>query len=129
MLLGEILRIIDDTDGNTVSFYDRMGYINPERVRVGKVERRIYSERDFEMIKRIWKYHKQGYSPRVAYRKALNELKETEKNLDRKLGDLLKRAEKREISLAALMKSPDMLSSSDVKKDLIRILRHLLQEE
>lgn len=74
MLLGEILNKIKDISKDTIAFYDKMGYIKPERVRVGKIERRIYSQQDFEMIAAIWRWHKQGFPPRAAHKMALQSI-------------------------------------------------------
>ena len=41
---------------------------------MGEIEAREFSNKDFHRIQIIWKYLKQGFKYRVAYKKAIEEL-------------------------------------------------------
>ncbi len=129
MVLGEVLEKIQGIDKNTISFYEKMGYIKPKRAKVGSVKRRVYSEHDFEMIRAIWRYHRQGYTPRAAHKRALQDVERKEKELDKEVRDLLRKADKRGAWKAAALRPGSVLPDSDVKRDLIKILKVLIEEE
>ena len=57
-------------------YLEQKGYISPERHPMGELEVREFSQSDFEKIKIIWKYLKQGFKHKIAYRKAMQEMKE-----------------------------------------------------
>lgn len=60
-------------------YLEQKGYINPKRIPMGELESRDYSQLDFERVKVIWKYLQQGFKHRVAYQKAITELKRNKK--------------------------------------------------
>lgn len=129
MQLGEIIEKLKDIDKNTIYFYERMGYIKPRQIKVGKVNKRDYSTEDFQMIKAIWKYHKKGYSPKSAYKLAKKIHYRKRKSLDEEFSDLMKKAEKKGITLeAALLRSKAVLKDNRVKKDFMKIINRLLEE-
>jgi len=57
-------------------YLEQKGYINPNRRPMGDLEAREFSQSDFEKIKIIWKYLKQEYKHKIAYRKAMEEFKQ-----------------------------------------------------
>ncbi|MEW6408536.1 MAG: MerR family transcriptional regulator [Nitrospirota bacterium] len=65
-------------------YLEQKGYISPLRIQMGELESREYSEDDFIKIKLIWKYLKEGFKHRVAYQKAMEELKGYTLNLEEK---------------------------------------------
>ena len=62
-------------------YLEQKGYINPKRIPMGELEARDYSQLDFEKVKVIWKYLQQGFKHRVAYQKAITELKRNKKGV------------------------------------------------
>jgi DNA-binding transcriptional MerR regulator len=55
-------------------YLEQKGYIVPQRIPMGDLEAREYSEADARLVQAIWKYLKKGFKHRVAYHKALDEL-------------------------------------------------------
>jgi len=76
MTVGEVMVQIDgEITRDFIYYLESKGYINPEKIATpsGKIQRRGYSENDVLKIGLIWEYYKQGFTPGVAYRKALAE--------------------------------------------------------
>jgi len=73
MKTSEILQKID-IPRHKLYYLEQKGYIVPKRTPMGDLEAREYSPQDVEMIRLIWKYLKQGFKHKAAYRKALAEL-------------------------------------------------------
>jgi DNA-binding transcriptional MerR regulator len=73
MKTGEVINKIG-IPSHKLYYLERKGYIHPERIRMGDLESRDYSENELLKIQLIWKYLKIGYKHRVAYQKALEEL-------------------------------------------------------
>ena len=73
MRTNEILSLVD-IPRHKLYYLETKGYINPERIPMGDLEAREFSDEDFERVKTIWKYLQQGFKHRVAYQKALAEL-------------------------------------------------------
>ena len=73
MKTSEILQKID-IPRHKLYYLEQKGYIVPKRTPMGDLEAREYSPQDVVMIELIWKYLKQGFKHKSAYRKALEEL-------------------------------------------------------
>jgi len=74
MKTAEILKIID-IPRHKLYYLEQKGYISPKRIPMGDLEAREYSEEDILKIKLIWKYLKRGFKHKMAYQKAIEELK------------------------------------------------------
>jgi DNA-binding transcriptional MerR regulator len=72
MKTSEILQKID-IPRHKLYYLEQKGYIAPKRTPMGDLEAREYSSQDVVMIRLIWKYLKQGFKHKAAYRKALAE--------------------------------------------------------
>ena len=72
MKTSEILQKID-IPRHKLYYLEQKGYIVPKRTPMGDLEAREYSPQDVEMVRLIWKYLKQGFKHKAAYRKALAE--------------------------------------------------------
>lgn len=74
MRTAEILELID-IPRHKLYYLEQKEYIKPRRVPIGDLEAREYSEEDVTKIALIWKYLKKGFKHRVAYEKAMDEMK------------------------------------------------------
>ena len=74
MKLSEILSAIPGINRDFVYYLESKGYISPNRISKDRVDRRVYKEEDLNMVRRIWKYYRDGFSPKVAYQKAKSEV-------------------------------------------------------
>jgi len=64
-------------------YLEQKGFISPKKRQIGEKEFREYSESDLVKVEHIWKYLKKGFKYRVAYEKALEELRDPELDLIR----------------------------------------------
>ena len=55
-------------------YLEQKGYINPKKITRGDLEMRDYTEEDFLKIQVIWKFLKQGFKHKAAYKKAMEKL-------------------------------------------------------
>ena len=62
-------------------YLEQKGFIAPKKRQIGEKEFREYSEADLIKVEHIWKYLKKGFKYRVAYEKALEELRNPELDL------------------------------------------------
>ena len=74
MKTAEILKKID-IPRHKLYYLEQKGYIAPKRIPMGDLEAREYSEEDILKIKLIWKYLKRGFKHKMAYQKAIEEMK------------------------------------------------------
>ncbi|MBI3812389.1 MAG: MerR family transcriptional regulator [Nitrospirae bacterium] len=74
MKTAEILKKVD-IPRHKLYYLEQKGYISPKRIPMGDLEAREYSEEDTLKIKLIWKYLKRGFKHKMAYQKAIEELK------------------------------------------------------
>ncbi len=74
MQTSHILEKID-IPRHKLYYLEQKGYIHPRKVPRGELEAREFTEEDFEKIKLIWKYLKEGFKHKIAYQKATKELK------------------------------------------------------
>lgn len=56
-------------------YLEQKGFISPKRIPMGELEAREYSQSDFEKARIIWKYLQQGFKHKVAYQKAMEDIK------------------------------------------------------
>lgn len=71
---AEILKDID-IPRHKLYYLEQKGFIRPQKIQVGEKEFRQYSKDDAKKIALIWGYLKKGYKYRVAYEKAMDDLK------------------------------------------------------
>ncbi len=64
-------------------YLEQKGFISPKKRQIGEKEFREYSEADLVKVEFIWKYLKKGFKYRVAFEKAMEELKNPELDLVR----------------------------------------------
>jgi len=55
-------------------YLEQKGYIKPKKITRGDLEMRDYTEEDFLKIQVIWKFLKQGFKHKAAYKKAMERL-------------------------------------------------------
>lgn len=55
-------------------YLEQKGYITPQRIPMGDLEAREYSDTDVKRIEIIWKYLKKGFKHKIAYQKTMEEL-------------------------------------------------------
>ncbi len=65
-------------------YLEQKGFISPKKRQIGEKEFREYSDRDLIKVEHIWKYLKKGFKYRVAYEKAMEELRNPELDLMKK---------------------------------------------
>jgi len=73
MQTSDILEKLD-IPRHKLYYLEQKGYIHPKRVPRGDLEAREFTEEDFKKIQTIWKYLKRGFKHKIAYRKAMEEL-------------------------------------------------------
>ena len=73
MQTSDILERLD-IPRHKLYYLEQKGYIHPKRVPRGDLEAREFTEEDFKKIQAIWKYLKRGFKHKIAYRKAMEEL-------------------------------------------------------
>ncbi len=73
MKTSELLQRID-IPRHKLYYLEQKGYVNPQRIQMGDLEAREFSEADVRLVAAIWKYLKQGFKHKVAHQKALDEL-------------------------------------------------------
>jgi len=69
---SEILREIG-IPRHKLYYLEQKGYVAPNRIPMGDLEAREYSQEDVTKIKLIWKYLLTGFKHKVAYQKAMEE--------------------------------------------------------
>lgn len=74
MKTAEILRLVN-IPRHKLYYLEQKGYIRPKRIPMGDLEAREFSDEDVAKIRFIWKYLKQGFKHKVAYKKAMEEMK------------------------------------------------------
>lgn len=74
MRTAEILEQID-IPRHKLYYLEQKEYIKPRRVPMGDLEAREYSAEDVTKVTLIWKYLKKGFKHKVAYEKAMDEMK------------------------------------------------------
>ena len=77
---AELLEEID-IPRQRLYYLEQKGYIKPRKNLRGEKEFREYSDKDIRKIQVIWKYLKIGFRYRVAYKKAMEELKNSQLKL------------------------------------------------
>ncbi len=70
----ELLAIID-IPRQKLYYLEQKGFIAPSKTVIGEKEFREYSEEDVRKVEFIWKYLKKGFKYKIAYEKAMEELK------------------------------------------------------
>ncbi len=73
MKTSEILREID-IPRHKLYYLEQKGYVAPNRIPMGDLEAREYSQEDVTKIRLIWKYLASGFKHKIAYRKAMEDL-------------------------------------------------------
>lgn len=79
---SEVLKIIEGLSKRELYYWEEIRLISPKRIKRGKVEFREYSEKDLEKIQMIYKYVKQGFTPKVAAQKANEENQKSNREID-----------------------------------------------
>lgn len=59
-------------------YLEQKGFIKPHKTVIGDKEFREYSDEDVKKVEYIWKYLKKGFKYKMAYEKAMEELKSPE---------------------------------------------------
>lgn len=73
MKTSDVLKQVD-IPRHKLYYLEQKGYISPQRICMGDMESREYTEEDVRKIGLIWKYLKKGFKHKVAYRKAMRKL-------------------------------------------------------
>ena len=74
MTTGEVLNRIQNLNKDVLYYWEAKGYVQPRKYQRGRVDKRDYSERDFQIIAAMFKYYEKGFPPKKCYQKALEEL-------------------------------------------------------
>ncbi len=72
---GEIVAKFPGMTRWDLVWWEKVGYIKPEKVQKNRVKRREYSPQDLQIIGAIWKYTKSGLSAKDAYRLYIEEFR------------------------------------------------------
>jgi hypothetical protein len=71
--MADILSYCEGMKREDVYYLEERGYLHPLKQRHGRLERNLYTKEQVELLLTVWKYRRQGLSPRRAYEKALQE--------------------------------------------------------
>ncbi|MFH1046551.1 MAG: MerR family transcriptional regulator [Candidatus Omnitrophota bacterium] len=74
MTTGEILNQIQNLTKDVLYYWEARGYIHPRKYQRGRVDKRDYSEKDFQVIMAMTRYYEKGFPPKRCYQKAMEEL-------------------------------------------------------
>ena len=79
MKTSEVLKIIPGISRYNLYQLEKIGALKPKMIRVRRNDVREYSEGDVRLLRTIMKYYNQGFAPKMAYDKALEEISIMEK--------------------------------------------------
>ncbi|MFC1699606.1 MerR family transcriptional regulator [Candidatus Omnitrophota bacterium] len=74
MTTGEILNKIQNLTKDILYYWEAKGYIQPRKYQRGRVDKRDYSERDFQIVHSMFKYYEKGFPPKRCYQMAMKDL-------------------------------------------------------
>ncbi len=74
MKTSEIISKLD-IPRHKLYYLEQKGYVRPKRIPMGDLEAREFSKQDFERIRVIWKYLRQGFKHKTAFQMATEEMK------------------------------------------------------
>lgn len=74
MTTGEVLNKIQNLTKDLLYYWEAKGYIQPRKYQRGRVDKRDYSEKDYQMIAAMYKYYEKGFPPKRCFQKAIEEL-------------------------------------------------------
>ena len=81
MRMAELLERVPGLTRNEVYYYEARDYIKPKKLKVGKIFRNEFFEEDFELISLMQEYRDQGFTPRVSYEKAQQDMNKAQQRL------------------------------------------------
>jgi DNA-binding transcriptional MerR regulator len=73
MTTGEVLNKIQNLNKDLLYYWEARGYIQPRKYQRGRVDKRDYSEKDFNIVAAMFKYYEKGFPPKTCYQKAMGE--------------------------------------------------------
>lgn len=56
-------------------YWEARGYIQPRKYQRGRVDKRDYSEKDFQVIAAMFKYYEKGFPPKRCFQKTMEDLR------------------------------------------------------
>ena len=75
MTTGEVLNKIANLTKDLLYYWEARGYIQPRKYQRGRVDKRDYSDKDFQLIMVMFKFYEKGFPPKRCFQKASEELK------------------------------------------------------
>lgn len=76
MKIGELLAELEGLKKGDIYYWEKMHYINPQKIQKDRISRREFGHKDFMMIRKMWKLYQRGLRPKLAYKQAKKELQE-----------------------------------------------------
>ncbi|MBL7092221.1 MAG: MerR family transcriptional regulator [Candidatus Omnitrophica bacterium] len=73
MTTGEVLNKVQNLTKDLLYYWEARGYIQPRKYQRGRVDKRDYSEKDFQTIAVMFKYYEKGFPPKRCYQKLMEE--------------------------------------------------------
>jgi DNA-binding transcriptional MerR regulator len=75
MTTGEVLNKIHNLNKDLLYYWEAKGFIQPRKYQRGRVDKRDYSEKDFQTITAMFKHYEKGFPPKRCYQKAMEDLR------------------------------------------------------
>jgi DNA-binding transcriptional MerR regulator len=75
MTTGEVLNKIQSLSKDILYYWEAKGYIKPRKYQRGRVDKRDYSEKDFQIIAAMFTHYQKGFPPKLCYQKAMEDLR------------------------------------------------------
>ena len=75
MTTAELLQEVD-IPRQRLYYLEQKGFIQPVKKRIGEKQFREYSREDLDKVRAIWRHLQQGLRYRVAYERALEDLRQ-----------------------------------------------------
>jgi DNA-binding transcriptional MerR regulator len=77
MTTGEVLNRIKGLSKDTLYYWEASGFLEPRKYQRGRVEKRDYTQKDFQIAQVMYKYYEKGFPPKRCFEKAQQEIKGT----------------------------------------------------
>lgn len=129
---SEVLAKFDDMSREFLYYLEKADFIRPTKLTRGKLDRRLYSEKDVEKIGLIWLYYQRGLSPKEAYKKTKAQIENEVSPGEIRLREAINHARAAGIELGGMSLEAfiALFSGAEdmLREDLARLIDHLAKE-
>ena len=133
MSTSQVLDRYKGMDCDFLYYLEKANVIHPEKLKRGKLDRRIYSEEDTKKIGLIWQFYQRGNTPKEACRKAEEIMESDVSPPKKKLDETIRLAHEKgyELSGMSVESIAGILGSGDegFMEDLTRVIERVMSED